>query len=263
MKPKKTVLKVVPVKSKEGLLSSLRSLKSQFGACGLKLSTEDAAMSIEQIGYWAEFSGKILSTIVKIGGPNARNDIKQLLPLNIDGLIAPMVESPYGLENFISAVRDFTTPMQFERLKKQINIETETAVRQLDAILSVSESKYVDEITIGCSDLSESMKQPRWSPNFTAKVAKVVKKIRSKNICVSVGGGITPETIDGCLKKVRPDKFNTRIITFKLKRGLNYFEAVQSALRFEILMLEHDSSLKFISRDEEKFRIKELKKRLK
>ena len=263
MKPKKTVLKVVPVKPKEGLLSSLRSLKSQFGACGLKLSTEDAAMSIEQIGYWAEFSGKILSTIVKIGGPNARNDIKQLLPLNIDGLIAPMVESPYGLENFISAVRDFTTPMQFERLKKQINIETETAVRQLDAILSVSESKYVDEITIGCSDLSESMKQPRWSPNFTAKVAKVVKKIRSKNICVSVGGGITPETIDGCLKKVRPDKFNTRIITFKLKRGLNYFEAVQSALRFEILMLEHDSSLKFISRDEEKFRIKELKKRVK
>ena len=263
MKPKKTILKVVPVKPKEGLLSSLRNLKSQFGACGLKLSTEDAAMSIEQIGYWAEFSGKILSTIVKIGGPNARNDIKQLLPLNIDGLIAPMVESPYGLENFISAVRDFTTPMQFERLKKQINIETETAVRQLDAILSVSESKYVDEITIGCSDLSESMKQPRWSPNFTAQVAKVVKKIRSKNICVSVGGGITPETIDGCLKKVRPDKFNTRIITFKLKRGLNYFEAVQSALRFEILMLEHDSSLKFISRDEEKFRIKELKKRLK
>ena len=30
MKPKKTVLKVVPVKPKEGLLSSLRSLKSQL-----------------------------------------------------------------------------------------------------------------------------------------------------------------------------------------------------------------------------------------
>ena len=263
MKSKKTTLKVVPVKPKKDLLSSLRHLKNQFGACGLKLSTEDAAMSIEQIGYWAEFSSNILSTMVKIGGPNARNDIKQLLPLNIDGLIAPMVESPYGLENFISAVRDFTTPMQFERLKKQINIETETAVRQLDAILSVSEAKYVDEITIGCSDLSESMKQPRWDKKFTAQVANVVKKIRSKNIRVSVGGGITPETIDGYLEKVKPDNFNTRIITFKVERDLNYFEAVQSALRFEILMLEHDSSLKFISRDEEKFRIKQLKKRLK
>ena len=185
MKSKKPNLKVVPVKPKKDLLSSLRHLKNQFGACGLKLSTEDAAMSIEQIGYWAEFSGDILSTVVKIGGPNARNDIKQLLPLNVDGLIAPMVESPYGLENFISAVRDFTTPMQFERVKKQINIETETAVRQLDSILSAPEAKYIDEITIGCSDLSESMKKPRWDAGFTAQVVEVVKKIRRKNIPVS------------------------------------------------------------------------------
>ena len=83
MKSKKTTLKVVPVKPKKDLLSSLRHLKNQFGACGLKLSTEDAAMSIEQIGYWAEFSNNILSTVVKIGGPNARNDIKQLSLIHI------------------------------------------------------------------------------------------------------------------------------------------------------------------------------------
>jgi len=47
VKSKKTILKVVPVKPKKDLLSSLRVLKNQFGACGLKLSTEDAAMSIE------------------------------------------------------------------------------------------------------------------------------------------------------------------------------------------------------------------------
>jgi len=90
----------------------------------------------------------------------------------------------------------------------------------------------------------------------------VVKKIQSKNIPVSVGGGITPNTINDYLKQVRSDKFNTRIITFKVEPGRDYIEAVRSALRFEILMLEYDSSRKFISRDEEKFRIKELKKRL-
>jgi hypothetical protein len=261
MKSKKTVLQVVPVKSDKK--SALLQLKNEFGACGLKLSTEDAAMSREQVEYWVESAGDILPAIVKIGGPNARNDIKQFLPINIDGLIAPMVESPYGLENFISAVRDFTTPMQFERVKKQINIETETGVRQLDDILSAPEAKYIDEITIGCSDLSESMKKPRWDASFVAQVVKVVKKIKRKNISVSVGGGITPETINGYLKQVRPDKFNTRVITFKVEPGRDYMEAVRSALRFEILMLEYDSSRKFISRDEEKFRIKELKKRLK
>lgn len=261
MKSKKTVLQVVPVKSDKR--SALLQLKNEFGACGLKLSTEDAAMSREQVEYWVESAGDILPAVVKIGGPNARNDIKQFLPMNIDGLIAPMVESPYGLENFISAVRDFTTPMQFERVKKQINIETETAVRQLDDILSAPEAKFIDEITIGCSDLSESMKKPRWDASFLARVVKVVKKIKRKNIPVSVGGGITPETINGYLQQVRPDKFNTRVITFNVEPGRDYMEAVRSALRFEILMLEYDSSCKFISRDEEKFRIKELKKRLK
>mgnify|MGYP004001721467 FL=1 len=263
MKPKKSVLKVVPVKPDKGLRSTFLELKNEFGACGLKLSTEDAAMSMEQVGYWVEAAGNILPAVVKIGGPNARNDIKQFLPMNIDGLIAPMVESPYGLENFISAVRDFTTPMQFERVKKQINIETETAVRQLDEILSAPEANYIDEITIGCSDLSESMKTPRWSENLMFQVVKAVKKIQRKKIPVSVGGGITPETIGGFLEQVKPDKFNTRVVTFKVEPGRDYFEAVRSALRFEILMLEYDSSRNFISRDEEKFRIKELKKRLK
>jgi hypothetical protein len=263
MKSKKTVLKVVQDKPDKGLRSTLLQLKNEFGACGLKLSTEDAAMSIDQVGYWVESAGDILPAVVKIGGPNARNDIKQFLPMNIDGLIAPMVESPYGLENFISAVRDFTTPMQFERVKKQINIETETAVRQLDDILQAPEAKFIDEITIGCSDLSESMKTPRWSASFMSEVVKVVKKIKSRNIPVSVGGGITPETINDYLKQVQPDKFNTRVVTFKVDPGRDYLEAVRSALRFEVLMLEYDSSRKFISRDEEKFRIKELKKRMK
>ena len=261
MKPENPVLKMVPGEPNKGLRSSLLKLKNNFRACGIKLSTEDAAMTIDQIAYWAEFCD--LSTIVKIGGPNARNDIKQLLPLNIDGLIAPMVESPYGLENFISAVRDFTTPMQFERIKKQINIETETSVRQLESILAAPEAKYLDEITIGCSDLSESMKKPKWDESFIALVSSIVQTIKKKNIPVSVGGGITPSTIDAYLKKVQPDHFNTRVVMFNVVPGSNYSEAVQAALSFEILMLEHDSALNYISRDEEKFRIKELKKRLK
>ena len=263
MKARKTVLKVVQGKPDQSLKSALLELKNRFGACVLKLSTEDAAMSMEQINYWTEFVGKILPIVIKIGGPNARNDIKQLLNMNVDGLIAPMVESAYGLENFISAVRDFTTPMQFERIKKQINIETTTAVKQLDSILSNQEMQYIDEITIGCSDLSDSMKKSRWEKSFTTQVEKVTKTIQKRNIPVSIGGGITPGTIGQCLKQVQPEKFNTRVVTFKVTPNQDYRKAVRLALCFEILMLEHDSARKFISRDEEKFRIKELKKRLK
>ena len=265
MKPKKTSLKIMPVNKAESfqvtLARSLRHLKNDFGACGLKLSTEDAAMTIDQIKFWIDAS--LLPAIVKIGGPNARNDIKQLVPLNIDGLIAPMVESPYGLENFISALRDFTTPMQFGRLNKHINIETVTAVKQLDDILNAPEAKYLDEITIGCSDFSSSLKKSVVDRSVLNKVTRAVRKIQSKKILVSVGGGIQPETIDGFLKKVQPDKFNTRLVTFDVVPGQEYRQAVAEALRFEILMLEHDAKQGFITRDEEKFRVKELKKRLK
>ena len=78
-----------------------------------------------------------------------------------------------------------------------------------------------------------------------------------------MGGGIEPDTIDGFLKKVQPDKFNTRVVTFNAIPGRKYEQAVAEALRFEILMLEHDARQGFITRDEKEFRTPGLKERLK
>lgn len=243
------------------MAEALRFLRQQ-GASSIKLSTEDAAMSLEQIGFWIGLCEGILPVLVKIGGPNARNDIKQLVLAGADGLIAPMVESPYGLENFIAAVRDFTTPMQFKHLSKHINIETETAVKQLDRILATPEIKWIDEITIGCSDLSSSLKLARTDPAMVRLVKKTVRKIHSHNIGASIGGGVTPGRIDGFLRDLRPERFNTRVITFEVDSRESYGAAVEEALKFELLMLEHDRKMKYISRDEEKFRSAELKKRI-
>jgi len=248
--------------STQNLIQSLRRLKNQFGASCLKLSTEDAAMSFEQIRFWTQLAEGILPVMVKIGGPNARNDIKQLLALNVDGLIAPMVESVYGLENFLAAVRDFTNPMQMQRLVKQINIETVTAVEQLDAILASPEAGSLDEITIGCSDLSQSLKKDRMDPVVQSLVRDVVARIKARNIKVSVGGGISPDTIDAILRDIQPHQFNTRVVTFSVQPGQSYRAAVTETLHFELRMLEHDLKKGFISLDEEKYRSRQLSERL-
>lgn len=248
--------------STQSLVQIMRRLKNEFGASCLKLSTEDAAMSFEQIRFWTELAQGVLPVMVKIGGPNARNDIKQLLALNIDGLIAPMVESAYGLENFLAAVRDFTTPMQMQRLVKQINIETVTAVMQLDAILAVPEADLLDEITIGCSDLSQSLKKDRMDAEVQSLVRDAVAKIKAKNIQVSVGGGIAPDSIDGILQDIQPHQFNTRVVTFSVQPGQSYRTAVAETLDFELQMLENDLKKGFISLDEEKFRARQLRQRL-
>jgi|GEM_PF-574284 len=256
------VLKVVRKDAGLELIQNMRTLKNEFGASCLKLSTEDAAMSFEQIRFWTRLADGILPVMVKIGGPNARNDIKQLLAMNIDGLIAPMVESVYGLENFLSAVRDFTTPMQMQRLAKQINIETVTAVEKLEDILASPEAVLLDEITIGCSDLSQSLKKDRLDPLVQSLVKQTVAKIKSRNINVSVGGGIAPDTIDAILSDVQPHQFNTRMVTFSVRPGQSYRTAVTETLYFELKMLEHDLKKGFICKDEEKFRARQLKTRL-
>lgn len=259
------VLKVIPRHKKNDgleLVQSMRTLKNEFGATCLKLSTEDAAMSFEQIRFWTQLADGILPVMVKIGGPNARNDIKQLLSMNIDGLIAPMVESVYGLENFLSAVRDFTTPMQMQRLVKQINIETVTAVEKLDDILASPEAAFLDEITIGCSDLSQSLKKNRMDPIVQSLVRQAVSKIKAKKINVSVGGGIAPDTIDEILSDIQPHQFNTRMVTFSVDPQRSYRTAVAETLHFELKILEHDLNKGFISRDEEKFRARQLRTRL-
>jgi hypothetical protein len=259
------LMKVISPRAKDStqnLVQSLRRLKNEFGASCLKLSTEDAAMSFEQIRFWTVLAKGILPVMVKIGGPNARNDIKQLLALNIDGLIAPMVESAYGLENFMAAVRDFTTPMQMQRLVKQINIETVTAVEQLDAILTVPDADLLDEITIGCSDLSQSLKKDRMDAEVQNLVREAVARIKARKIKVSVGGGIAPDTIDAILQDVQPHQFNTRVVTFSVQPGQSYRTAVTETLDFELQMLEHDLKKGFISLDEEKFRARQLRKRL-
>lgn len=248
--------------SAKNLIQSLRNLKNRYGASCLKLSTEDAAMSFEQIRFWTELADGVLPVMVKIGGPNARNDIKQLLALNIDGLIAPMVESAYGLENFLAAVRDFTTPMQMQRLVKQINIETVTAVEQLDSILAVPEADLLDEITIGCSDLSQSLKKDRMDAEVLSLVRSAVARIKARRIKVSVGGGIAPDTIDAILQDVQPHQFNTRVVTFSVEPGQSYRTAVTETIDFELQMLAHDLKKGFISLDEEKFRARQLRKRL-
>ncbi|PIQ96035.1 MAG: hypothetical protein COV67_11680, partial [Nitrospinae bacterium CG11_big_fil_rev_8_21_14_0_20_56_8] len=260
---KPPVIKLVRGKAREARLAEpLRFLQEEHGACGIKLSTEDAGMSFDQIRFWTGVCEGILPVMVKIGGPNARNDVKQFVSIPVDGLIAPMVESPYGLENFISAVRDFTTPLQFKRLKKQVNIETQTAVEQLSAILDSPGARFLEEITIGCSDLSKSMGKSPSDPEVQRTVKKAVSIIKNKGFRVSLGGGISPGTIDSLLESACPTHFNTRVVTFQVFPGRSYKPGVEEALRFEMAMLENDLDLGFISREEERHRAQEIQIRL-
>ncbi len=93
-------------------------------------------------------------------------------------------------------------------------------------------------------------------------VKETVARIRAKGIPVSLGGGISPGTIDRILSEVQPNQFNTRVVTFEVEPDTSFRPAVEESLRFELSMLKSDVKNGFISKEEELFRARELRKRL-
>ena len=247
----------------ENICLFLWELKEKYGASGLKLSTEDAGMSFEQIVYWTQIVSPVLPVVVKIGGPEARNDMKMLSGLNnISGVIAPMIESDYSLQNYISSLQEIFGEDKFQNISKQFNIETITAFKNLSQILSVPEINVIEEITIGRGDLSRSVMKEVDDPEVCRMSTLIVKEASRKSIKVSVGGAVNPKNAQQIFESIKPDKINTRSVVFNKRDSSDIEQSVLKALEFEIIMMEEDFRMDFVSKKEAKSRIEKLKKRM-
>ena len=245
---------------KNEIITKLRALITK-GCIGIKLSTEDAGNSFPQILYWTEEIGEIIPVIVKIGGPEARNDMKELSEMNIKGIIAPMVESDYGLKTFINALRDILSDDAYRRLSKRVNIETQTAFNNFGKILSTPESRDLEVVTIGRTDLSKSMGTHVDDPRVTSMAKKITLTAQKKGLKVSVGGNINNQNAERIRKEIRPNFINTRSVAFDLAKCKDIKNAVLEGLDFEELMMRIDLERGFVLKEEAEKRINQLRQR--
>jgi hypothetical protein len=245
---------------KEEMIASLKTLKDN-GCTGIKLSTEDAGNSFAQILYWTEEIGEQVPIIVKIGGPEARNDIKELGQMDIKGLIAPMIESDYGLKAYIHALRDILPDDKYKSLSKRINIETYTAYKNIDMIFFIPEAKDLQVVTIGRTDLSKSMGTHVDDPLVTRITREITEKAQAKGMKVSVGGNITNQNAERIKKEIRSNFVNTRSVAFDLEKCQNIGKGILDALEFEEIMMQIDLEKGFVSREEAESRINQLRGR--
>ena len=114
------------VQLEKKLETSLTQLKQKFGLCAVKAEFEAEGASFRdlvRLRRWTSRQDIVLH--LKIGGVEALRDIKDALDLGVDGLIAPMVESPFGVVKFVGAVESVFGQRKFF---KSINIETREAV---------------------------------------------------------------------------------------------------------------------------------------
>ncbi|HNW92213.1 MAG TPA: aldolase/citrate lyase family protein [bacterium] len=235
---------------KQALYRHLEMLQRQFGCSSLKLSTEDAGNSFAQIAVYARAFGRRIPLEVKIGGPEARNDLNHLAPLAIRAVIVPMVESPYALEKFIETMRRSMPARRYRQLRRRLNLETITAARQLPAIMATPAFREVDQATIGRNDLSRSLGRQPGDPQVWQLTRKLVRALQTHGLPVSVGGGITPRQADELIRRVRPAYLNTRSVAFRVTPRFAAPAAISAALEFEAELLAFDAARGFITRRE-------------
>ncbi len=254
------------------LITLLKKLKKN-NIVAVKQALEDEGASFDDLSVMRKVTKKAkVSLNVKIGGCEAKNDIFFCRNLNVDALVAPMVESKYALKKFIQCSGSIKKNLLF------INLETLDSLKNLDKMLKTASFKFLDGVVIGRSDLAGSIDLKKKDVdseiiyNLVKKTFSKLRKKVKKKLILKMGGSITPNSanfIRNLYSRKLLDSIETRNIEIKLdKASINNLEhIIPKAFEFELEWLKYKLSLsnkqknKFIKQDYLK-RASEIKKRL-
>ncbi len=214
------------------LTKRLINLRKEYGLVAIKGGTEVEDMTFDEIAFFKELGYPELPLIVKIGGPEARNDIRALKEIGVQGILGPMVESEYALKNFVECSLDIYKDAEMPLLA--INIETITAYDNLHRITSSDYFQHISQVTVGRSDLSASMHRKNDDEEVFHVTEYIVRWSKDMGKVTSVGGKITAANAPVIRNRVRPHRINTRHMVFDLSRCLDIAAAVNAGLEFEI-----------------------------
>ena len=242
------------------LKTMLDALFRKHGLVGLKGGTEVEDMTFNEICYLKKLGEPDLPLIIKIGGPEARNDIRMLKSIAIYGILSPMVESEYALRNFTDAVSEIYGDCQRPYLA--INIETITSYVNLNAILHSGAFRAVDQVTVGRSDLSRSMKKGVDDDEVISITGDIIKRVVERGKKTSVGGSITPYNARLVADNIKTEKINTRHLLFDLNAARDICNSIRFGLEFEIELYRSLSGIEPGKRAAYQSRIETTRKRL-
>ena len=252
------------------MVKILTDLVDNNGVIGIKTSFEDEGATFNEVIRLKEICNQAnIKLNLKIGGPEAIRDIKDSIIIGVKGLVAPMVESSFGLKKFIGAVEKHVDPSIIPTLNLAMNVETKTTIDNLDEMLEIDDLKKLYAITIGRVDLSSSLGLERNQIN-NEQMLKIIKdaykKIKSKRMKTNMGGGISVEAFefiqdlysDGLL-----DNVETRYVMFDVPKLLkNYKDALHKAQEFEYTWLTNKKILNTAMAEVDDQRIQMIEERI-
>lgn len=212
--------------------SRITSLKGEFEAEGL---------SRDNIAAEAAFAARnALPYLVKIGGCEAKSDVRFLVMMGIRSIVAPMIESPFAMSKY----QDMLPDDAFDHIG--VTIETIDAVRRIEEILDAGVK--LNEVTIGRTDLTASYGGAGVDCDETIDMVKTVARAgRKRGLNVTMGGSVNKGTIEVLRRDdelrdlvacVESRKCVMPVAQFLEEGALNSALAVECAL-LEMLIAQH------------------------
>lgn len=250
------------------MLDALKRGRDHHGVVAVKAEFEAEGTRPDEFHRLLEIAQRAdLKVALKIGGCEAVSDLLATKVYGVDYVIAPMVETPYALTKFIEA-KTKTHGSVRERTEFLFNLETETTLQNLDAMLPVAKGN-VDGIVFGRVDFTLSRGLPRGAINerqITDAVLKVAHACADNDLELVVGGSVSIEAIPALreIQAVRLDRFETRKVIFDgaAVNSATIEDGISNAVSFEFDWLLNKRDYYARIAEEDASRIEMMKKRL-
>jgi len=247
------------------LFEQMTRLKDEYDLQGIKAEFEAEGSSFRDLVRLRRITDKLnIPLMLKIGGVEALRDIKDSLEIGVDGLIGPMVESPFGLKKFADAVSSI---YKNKPIYLSINIETHGAVCQVDEILEFAKGR-IENVTVGRTDLSSSYFDQVVTPDsefIFRLLMDLGMKISDAGLTMTVGGSVSKKSVE--LFRRDEEKWQKLILCLETRKVILPFKmmikknAIKEALRFEELYILSKKEMGDLFMETETSRLTRLKMR--
>jgi citrate lyase beta subunit len=206
--------------------SRVARLKGEFEAEGLTRDTlagEVAFAARHGVGY-----------LVKIGGCEAKADIRFLQQIGVRDVVAPMIESGFAMSKYMAMLPDGA----FDHVG--VTVETRHAVERIEDLLDAGTK--LTEVTIGRTDLTASFGGNGVENEETMGMVKTVARAAAKRgLPTTMGGSVSAATRAMLREDGELRELITAVETRKCVMKVDHFledEALADAFAIETALLE-------------------------
>ncbi|NEQ76030.1 MAG: hypothetical protein F6K23_25125 [Okeania sp. SIO2C9] len=237
-------------------------LYNSYGLRMFKAGSEWENMDLEEIAYLKQLGSHDIPVLMKVGGVEARTEIRNLLEIGVESFLAPMVESEFALEKFVTIIKEICQK-HHKKPRLSMMIESIQTYNNLDIILN---SPYFDELemlVLGRWDLANSMgTQNVDDPEVQEICKKIIDAVHKKGKSISVGGFVNPRTAISIKNEFQADHLNTINFLLNIDKCQDLSEGVRLMLNTEIAYYESLKNLNPQRNDFYQSRVEITKKKL-